>query len=168
MAEKKYRLDLTRTLNALDSKQFDFYDNLDDEEKKGYAPLILMRYMSILQNGHPSRNDSVILVNDLVNVCLWSFSKYPDFLHLLLCMTGVGKPQGQWERKWISKKSTSKTKKVDEFLIGLHPGINKQELSIIKSQYDNKSFKQLLKDSGLDDQAIKIIYDDFKNRTTGE
>ena len=55
MSEKKYKLDLKSALAALDRGDLDWYSRLTDDEKKGYTPLVLMRYMSSLNNQHPDQ-----------------------------------------------------------------------------------------------------------------
>ena len=40
------KLDIKRELRAVDQKDYDFYKNLTDEEKKAFNPFILMRYTS--------------------------------------------------------------------------------------------------------------------------
>ena len=42
-------LDIKRELGAVDSRNKDFYDSLDDKEKKEFSPYILMRYVSNVQ-----------------------------------------------------------------------------------------------------------------------
>ena len=115
MAETKHALDLKVVLNSLDSKRFNFYNNLTDEEKKGYHPIVLMRYMSSLTNNNDFQQYQILVTNEFVNVGFWSLSKHPELQHQLLCFVGLGK-SNQY-RPWISKKSKSSMTKVDEFLL---------------------------------------------------
>jgi hypothetical protein len=51
---------------------------------------------------------------------------------------------------------------VDNLLLDLHPGLNDQELAIVRSKFTKDSLKQLLKDMALSDADIKPILDEFK------
>jgi hypothetical protein len=157
---KKHGLELSKVLNELDSGNKRFYRDLSDEEKKSYVPLVLMRYMSSLGDQSKNQAYAIIAANDLVNIGFWQLSKHPELQHLLLCLTGLGSKQ---YRPWISNKSrSSKTKILDELLLELHPGINQDELQIIKSSFDDKSLKRLCHSAGKSDQETKALMEDFK------
>ena len=164
MAEKKqqqYKLDMFgKVLPALDKGVKDFYANLSDEEKKGYATLVLMRAMSSLGDQNSRAAYQLIMVNDFVNIGFWELSKHPELQHYLLCMTGLGSKQ---YHPWIAAKGNkSKTKLVDEFLIELNPGCNETELAILKNQHDSASIKRLAKDAGKNDAQVKQLTEDAK------
>lgn len=162
MAEKKaYKLDMFgKVLPALDKGNRDFYSKLDDEEKKGYAALVLMRAMSSLGDQNPKAAYQLVMVNDFVNIGFWELSKHPELQHYLLCMTGLGSKQ---YHPWIAaKQSKSKTKLVDEFLMELNPGCNETELDILKSQHDSASIKKLARDAGKNDAQVKQLTEDAK------
>jgi hypothetical protein len=158
--QKKNGLDLSRVLSELDKGNKSFYRNLSDEERKSYVPLVLMRYMSSLSDQSSNNAYAIIAANDLVNVGFWQLSKHPELQHLLLCLTGLGSKQ---YRPWISNKNKiSKTKLLDEFFMELHPGINQDELQILKDGFDDKSFKKLCHAAGKSDQETKYLMEDFK------
>lgn len=158
--KKKYNLDLQRVLGALDAGDRNFYKNLTPEEKKAYVPLILMRWMSAVGDQNPNAAYSIVMTNDLVNIGFWQLAKHPELHHQLLCLTGLGRKQ---YRTWIKPGGkSSKTKLVDEFLRELHPGVNQDELQILKDGYDNDSFKKLCYSAGKSDQEIKALMEDWK------
>jgi hypothetical protein len=47
----------------------------------------------------------------------------------------------------------------------MHPGANDDELSILRSSYDNDSFKKLLYAAGKSDKDVKSLMDDWKKLT---
>jgi hypothetical protein len=161
MAAKQYKLDLMSTLQALDRRDLNFYSRLTDEERKGYTALVLMRYMSSLTDQNKSAAYAVIATNDLVNVDFWTLSKHPELQHLLLCLTGLG---GKQYRPWMATKKSKKTNKIDEWILENIPDANDAELSIIKQQFDLKSWTQLIKDSGASDAELKSLVDEWKKQ----
>lgn len=162
-AEKKYKLELSRVLNALDTGNRDFYNKLTSEEKKAYTPLILMRYMSSLGDQSRNKEYAIIATNDLVNIGFWQLSKYPDLQHLLLCAASLGSKQ---YHQWIPvKNNRTKESEIDEFFVELYPDINKDELNILKSFYNKESFYQLLVDAGKSDTEIKTLMEEWKKHS---
>jgi len=160
--EKTYKLDMFKTvLPALDRRDKLFYSKLSDEERKGYAALVIMRAMSSLPDQNPNAAFEVLMVNDIVNVGFWELSKHPELQHQLLCCTGLGTKQ---YHPWISAKGKSSTTPiVDSLLMELNPGINSTELEILRRHFDKKSIKTLAQDAGKSDGEIKKLVDDAKN-----
>src|SRR5690606_21518731 len=89
----KNKLDLAQVLGALDFKKTDFYNNLDNDQKKAYSPFILMRYMSSCPDQGGLHEYHLLAVNDIINQDFWLLSKDPEFQHLLLCLIGLKKKQ---------------------------------------------------------------------------
>ena len=158
-AKKQYKLDLMTVLQALDRQDKGFYLRLSDEERKGYAAVVLMRYMSSLTDQNKNAAYAVIATNDLVNIGFWELSKHPELQHLLLCLSGLG---GKQYRPWMATKKSRKSNKVDEWLIEMFPSLNDDELAILKSQHDNKSWAKFVKESGVNDAMTKTLIDDWK------
>jgi hypothetical protein len=154
------KLSLDAVLQALDSKDLSFYDRLTDEERKGYSPFILLRYMSSLSPQSSMQAYAVLATNDICNIGWFSLGKHPELQHKLLCLAGTGRKQ---YRPYVgSKNAKSKTKLVDEFLRSLHPGINATELEILRSQHDVDSLRELGQDAGLSKAEIKDLVEDAK------
>jgi hypothetical protein len=154
------KLSLDAVLQALDNRDFGFYERLTDEERKGYSPFLLMRYMSSLSPQSPMQSYAVLATNDLVNLGFFGLGKHPELQHKLMCLAGTGRKQ---YRPYVgAKNAKSKTKVVDEFLQGLYPSINTEELSLLKSQLDKESLRQLGKDAGLSDSELKELVEDGK------
>jgi len=162
MAESKHKLDMFgKVLPALDRRDRNFYNNLTDEEKKGYSALVLMRAMSSLGDQNPHAEYELLAVNDIVNIGFWSLSKHTELQHLLLCTAGLGSKQ---YHPWISAKGkVTKTNLIDQFFMEMNPGMNEQELELMRSQHDPKSIKRLAQDAGKSDSEIKRLVEDAKS-----
>ena len=160
--EKTYKLDMFKTvLPAIDRREKQFYTGLTDEERKGYAALVLMRAMSSLPDQNPNAAFEILMVNDIVNIGFWELSKHPELQHQLLCCAGLGTKQ---YHPWISAKGKSSTTPVvDALLMELNPGINSIELGMLRALYNQNELKTLAQDAGKSDGEIKKLVDDAKN-----
>jgi hypothetical protein len=162
MAEKKYKLELASVLGALDRRDFNYYSKLTDEEKKGYVPVVLMRYMSSLTDQNTMAPIAVLAVNDLVNIGFWSLSGHDELLHKLLCLSGIS---GKQYRPWLAtKKSKKPGNKIDEWILEKYPELNAQEISLIMRNLSADQFSKWIKDHGVDDKIVKLLLDEWKKR----
>lgn len=160
--KKKYKLDLKTVLNAIDNQDLTFYDRLSDEDKKAYSPYVLMRYISSLTSQNQLAPLAVIATNDLVNIGFAQYNKYPDLIHRLLCLAGMG---GKQYRPWIPTKSGKKSGIIDNWLIELYPDMNDDELELIKSEYNLETWTDFVNSSGLSDADTKELIVAWKKRT---
>lgn len=101
MATKEYKLDIFDLLNKLNSKSAgDIYSKLSDEEKKGFAPLIVMAWMS-----GTSDERQIILLNEFVNSYVFTLAKHP---HLLMQLLQVASSKTPKRYQWMSVKNKAK------------------------------------------------------------
>lgn len=159
---KTFKLDLSVVLQALDRKDLDFYNRLSDEDKKGYTPLVLMRYMSSLTEQNQNKAYAIIATNDLVNIGFWELSKHIELQHQLLCLAGLG---GKQYRPWISSSRSKKASKVDEVFKNVYPEYNDDEIHIIKSQCDTQTFEDLIYSLGIDPAKSKELLKEWAKLT---
>lgn len=160
-AKKTYKLDLASVLQAIDRRDLSFYSGLSDEEKKAYAPLVLMRYMSSLTDQNRNSPYAILATNDLVNIGFWNLSKHPELQHMLLCLAGLG---GKQYRPWLPIKRSRKTNKIDSWLFERMPNLNEDELLIFKSNFGIKEWTDFVKSTGASDAEVKELVDAWKKK----
>lgn len=162
-AQPQRKLDLGLVLNALDRRDLQFYSRLTDDDKKHYSPYMLLHYMSSVTDQSEMTDYAVIATNDLVNIGFWNLGKHPELSHLLLCVAGLGSKQ---YRPWLTtkKKKSSSNIIIDTWLIEQNPDLNDDELGIIKSGYDIKSWTELVKTSGVNDEKVKELIAAWKKQ----
>lgn len=160
-AKGSYKLDLTSVLQSLDRQDFGYYERLTEEERKGYVPLVLMRYMSSLADQNRNAGYAVIATNDLVNIGFWNLSKHPELQHKLLCLAGIG---GKQYRPWLASKRSKRTGKIDEWLSEIFPHLNGDEIDLLKASHDAKSWTEFVKSSGIPDSKVKELVEAWKKK----
>ena len=159
MSTKKYKLDLTTVLQAIDKRNLKFYSTLNEEEKKAYVPLVLMRYISSVTDQNRNVAYSVLATNDLVNVGFWQLDKHKELQHMLLCLCGLG---GKQYRPWIGLKNRKTKNKIIEFLCDYYPEQKIDEIEIIYENLDYESFLDFLNTSGISPAEIKSFTAEWK------
>lgn len=101
-AERK--LDIFKVLNAANARKHEFYAQLTDEEKKGFAPSVVARWMTGTSDAR-----QVFFINEFLNPYLFSLYKHPQLLWQLMTVCNSGKNQRYVWNKLPSKKEVGKS-----------------------------------------------------------
>lgn len=153
-------LDIKDEMYAADFQQFSFYEKLSDEQKKAFAPLLAMKWLSVVEDRSGLSEYYICMTNELVNIGFWEITKHPELQWKLMAAVGSGSYQ---KHGWIPMaKSRKASNKLDKFFLSRHPGLNSMELKIIKDRHTVDSFKQLLRDLAMLDGDAKPLIDEFK------
>lgn len=96
-----FKLDIFGLLGDLNNpKAGDIYSKLTDEEKKGFAPLVVMRWMS-----GTSDERQIMLLNEFVNPRVFPLAKHP---HLLMRLLQASSSKTNKRYNWLGVKSKKK------------------------------------------------------------
>lgn len=99
---KNYKLDIFDLLSQLNSDKIsDIYENLSDEEKKGFSPLIVMRWMSGTSDAR-----QIMLLNEYVNPSVFALAKHPHLLMQMLHTVSSKMPKKYY---WLATKGGKKS-----------------------------------------------------------
>lgn len=149
-------------LPNLDRRNFEYYQGLDEEQKKEYVPYILMRWLSQAPNQHGIAQYYLKQVNIQANHHFWDLSKHVDLQHRLLASCGIG---DKVRHSWIGMpKKLSQASALDKFVLDIFPSFNYQELKIFYNSYDLDSFEEFLKEFGLEKDEVKKYLKEFSER----
>ena len=154
MATKAPMLDtFNRVLPALDTRNKKLYENLSEEEQKGFSPWLVQRYLSSAESANNAVIEHyLIMTNDIVNVN-FSEVKDPEMTWKLMSMVGIGK---SLKHPYIAP-SGGKRKKKNAFRAWLreqYPHLDDQELDIWISNLDKKSAKDMLEQYHVKDKDV--------------
>ncbi len=140
MAQKM--LPLAQVLNALDRRDKKFYENLSDEDKKAFAPYIMLRYASNVEGDKFFTEHYLTTTNELVNINYWALSKHPKLQWLLFSMVGAYSPQRHPWLKGPGRKG--KKSEVQTALQTMYPAAKLEELELLESTLTKEQVKKLL------------------------
>jgi len=161
MASKVPMLDMfKRVLPALDTRNNSLYEKFSDEEKKGFSPWLVQRYLSSAESANNAVIEHyLIMTNDVVNVN-FSDVKDAEMTWKLMSMVGVGKAL---KHPYIAPGGGKKKKKnpFKAWLSSEYPQLNNQELDIWISNLDKKSAKDILEQYHVKDKDIVASANDL-------
>lgn len=147
------KLDIKRELKAVDSREYDFYENLTDEEKKAFSPYILMRYTSSVQGDRDLQEWFVEQTNELVNKDHWVLSKnHKGLLWKLFAGIGAGLPI---YHPYLAAGKKQKVNKIEKLLAEIHPSMKMEDIKILASMMSKQDIEELFDSMGFDKKQRK-------------
>jgi hypothetical protein len=148
------KLSIRSEMAALDRKDRGFYDSLTAEEKKKFAPFLMIRYGSTVQGSRELQEWYLLATNQHLNVEFFDIGRHPK-LQWLLCTT-VSPNMGNQFHEWIApKKRASEGNKAVKFLRKLYPELKEDELALLGRLNSKEDIKELARSLGYDDKRIK-------------
>jgi hypothetical protein len=147
------KLDIKRVLNSLDRKDYDFYTNLSDEEKKEFSPYVLMRFSSNVNSSRDVQEWFLETTNDHVNKNFWLLSKdHKGLLWKLYATTGIG---NSYYHSYLKTGKVEFTNKIEKLVADLNPTMKPSEVKILASLMNDDDVEQLFDELGFDKKQRK-------------
>lgn len=152
------KLPLKDVLKQIDFKNFDFYQNLSDDEKKEFQPYVLMRFIQSGGNDTITNLVQLMAVNEIINKYFWDLSKEKELQVRLLYSCGLDQSVFH---KWIPNKKDSMPE-CHTFIKNIYyergQQLNDDEVCIILSKIGKTGLENMCDEYGIpDDHKNKIV-----------
>jgi len=146
-ANRKF-FELRNGLKAIDFRNKDYYDRIDDREKSLYSPYMLMRYASCVSSKDKFYLEHYVeMVNECVNKhCFTLGSKHKKLLWILTAMCGALKQQFH---PWIKPMKRVPNKSLKQ-LLTLFPNTKEDNLETLDKIITDRELEELLEAHGID------------------
>ena len=138
--------ELRNGLKAVDFRNKNYYDRIDDQEKSLYSPFMLMRYASCISSKDKFYVEHYIeMINECVNKHLFTLSgKHKKLCWILTAMCGALKQQFH---PWIKPMKRVPNKSLKQ-LQQLFPTIKESDLETLDKVITDKELEELLEAHG--------------------
>ena len=149
MATKNRKFfELRNGLKAVDFRNKDYYDRIDDVEKSLYSPYMLMRYASCVSSKDKFYVEHYVeMINECVNKhCFTLGSKHKKLLWILTSMCGALKQQFH---PWIKPMKRVPNKSLKQ-LQTLFPIAKENDLETLDEIITDRELEELLEAHGID------------------
>ena len=146
--QKRNFFELKPGLEAVDFRNKDYYDRIDDHEKSLYSPYMLMRYVSnISSNDGFYKEHYVEMVNECVNKHLFTLSsKHKKLCWMLTAMCGALKKQFH---PWVKPMKRTSNKSLTK-LETLFPNAKLSDLEVLDNILTDRELEELERDHGIE------------------
>lgn len=167
MTEKKAKkppaLDIKREMSAFDNKSRNFYDSLNDEERKEFSGYMMIRWgASVDYNRRLNDEENYFLqayyvssTNERLNKHFFDVNTAEHEKLQWLLATTVSPGMGAQYHPWIGLPKKSNDNKAIKFLRQLYPTAKQDELELLAEINDRDDLKDMARELGWDDKRIK-------------
>lgn len=147
-------INLDSVLSAVDTKNVDWFDNLNATQQKKFSSWLYMRYTSNVKGDPDLARYYLLATNQRVNKKFSDLKNHQKLQYLLMTTASPG--LGKHYHQFISppKVGKSNTKRLN-LLEKLFPNLNDQELELLLEVNDDNDIKNYLISLGWTDKDIK-------------
>ena len=144
-ANRKF-FELRNGLKAVDFRNKNYYDRIDDQEKSLYSPFMLMRYASCISSKDKFYVEHYVeMINECVNKhCFTLGSKHKKLLWILTAMCGALKQQFH---PWIKPMKRVPNKSLKQ-LLTLFPSAKEDDLETLDKIITDRELEELFEAHG--------------------
>ena len=148
------KLDIKRELRAVDQKDYDFYKNLTDEEKKSFNPFILMRYTSNCTLEIDLQEWFIEQTNECINKNYISIGSkdHKELMWKLYAAIGTGI---NCYHPYLALGKKEKANKIEKLLCEIHPTMKLDDVKVLASLMTKDDCNELFDQMGFDKKQRK-------------
>ena len=154
------KLNITHEMARLDQKDREFYDSLDDDEKKKFSTFLMIRWGSCVSGDADLQTYYLQMTNKRLNKNFFAIkkegeAKFHDKLNWLTATT-ISPGAGNMRHNWIAnKKKENSNPKVRKFFAAFYPGMKDADLDLLAAMNDVKDVKKFAEELGWTKEQIK-------------
>lgn len=140
---EKTDFDLFEALNAIDKKDYGYYDRLSDEQKKKFVPFMLIQFFSSVKGNRDLQGYYLMSTEFHANKYLFNenVQKNPKLQWLMLCASspGLGRQFHQYIphiKERVSKlREAAKTKDIEEYYKKIYSKANSETIKEMSNEF---------------------------------
>lgn len=137
----------------MDNRNYDFYDSLTDDEKKGFSPFVLMRWTSPQSNDPELHEWFIERTNEMVNKDHWLLSKdHKPLLWKLYASCGAGMPV---KHEYVKANTKETPVKIEKLLAELYPSAKISDIKLLAKSMSKEDRNELFDSMGFDKKQRK-------------
>jgi hypothetical protein len=140
------KLDINNEMRQFDLKNRNFYDELDEYEKKKFSTYLMIRWGSSVNASADFQKFYLIATNERLNKHFFGVSKHTKLQWLMA--TTVSPDLGTLKHSWIPNKPKKEPHRAA--LAEIYPDLTESDLDTLLAINTTEEIKQLLKDYDFD------------------
>jgi len=138
--------ELRNGMKAIDFRNKDYYDRIDDKERSLYSPYMIMRYASSVTGDKFYQEHYLEMINECVNKHLFTLSgKHKKLCWILTAMCGGLKQQFHPWIKPMKKVPNKSLKQLQE----IFPAMKEKDLETLDAIITDAELEELLESHGI-------------------
>ena len=145
------KLSIANEMRMFDHKVRDFYDELTEEERKKFAPFLMIRWGSAVEGSRDLQEFYVISTNERLNKNFFNINSTRHRKLQWLMATTVSPGLGSMRHNWIApKKKEAGAGTMKKQLAELFPHYKSDEIDVLAAITTKKELDQYIRQHGRD------------------
>ena len=145
------KLSIANEMKMFDHKVRDFYDDLTEEERKKFAPFLMIRWGSAVEGSRDLQEFYVISTNERLNKNFFNINSTRHRKLQWLMATTVSPGLGAMRHNWIApKKKEAGAGSLKKQLAELFPHYKSDEIDVMAAITTKKELDQYIRQHGRD------------------
>jgi len=150
------KLHISNEMLKFDLKDRNFFDSLEDDEKKKFSPFLMIRWGAAVEGSSELQSYYLVSCNERLNKNFFDISTSQHKKLQWLLATTVSPGMGKQYHKWLAaKKKETASNKAEKFLSEIYPALKPDEIKLLAQINDKDDLKRLAREHGWDDKRIK-------------
>ena len=143
------KLSIANEMKMFDHKVRDFYDDLSDDERKKFAPFLMIRWGSAVEGSRDLQEFYVISTNERLNKHFFNVGKHPKLQWLMATSVspGLGTPRHPWIAPRKKEAGLSAKRKA---LMAMYPTYKDDEIDVMAQITTQKEIDAYNKSAGIE------------------
>lgn len=158
------KLDIFDAMAAMDRRDGTWFSRQSDEAKKQFSPPVFLKWASAI-NDKRYAGDTLVMINELVNVSLWEIAaEHPELVYKLATLCGLGTKQ---KHEWVGMGKRYSMNKARDLVAQFNPSVSDSEIDLIIDLHTRNSFSNFVDDTGMTATEAKETlkaYDKLKDK----
>ena len=147
------KLSIANEMKMFDHKVRDFYDDLSEDERKKFAPFLMIRWGSAVEGSRDLQEFYVISTNERLNKNFFNINSTRHRKLQWLMATTVSPGMGSLRHNWIApKKKEAGAGSMKKQLAELFPHYKPDEIDVMASITTKKELDQYIRAHGRDNK----------------
>ncbi len=142
-------------LAAIDRKDYTYYDQLTEDQKKEFSPYILMRWCSTVEGNNDISKYYAIATNEFSNLNFFSLSRHKKLQWLIICT--VSPNVGKQRHYWLGANKGKGSSALKNMLMEQLPNTKENDIDLILKLRTKEEIKEWLKQCGKEEKKLKLL-----------
>lgn len=145
----QHKLDIFELLKEIDKGNYNYFDNLTEEQIVAFSPLVVMRWLSGTDD-----EKQILRLNTILNPKIYTLAAHKELLFKLMCICSTKKYKRYTWMKVLNAKKTENSLEILQ-IIAKYYGTSIKDSKAIQKILDVNDFVVILEQLGYQPDEIK-------------
>jgi len=148
-------LSIWNEMIAVDKKDYDFYDRLNDDQKKQFSPYLMLRWGSTVEGNSDISKYYAVATNEFVNINFFDLSKHKKLQWLLCCC--ISPNAGKQKHYWLGAAKGKGSSALKNLVMEQLPTTKESDIDLMLVTQTKEEIIEWLRQCGMEEKILKPL-----------